>query len=80
MITIWTGAWRLVYYQVSGELGIAGCSHQSHIYLGGGGGIYARKFIHWSSLCQSSFIFHLLIFAVGLDREIILTAKFPDLH
>ena len=25
-------SWCLVYYQVSGELGIAGCSHQSDIY------------------------------------------------
>ena len=27
--------WRLVYYQVSGEPGIAGCSHRSDIYLRG---------------------------------------------
>jgi len=26
-------SWRLVYYQVSGEQGIAGCSRQSDIYL-----------------------------------------------
>ena len=25
-------SWRLVYYQVSGEQGIAGCSHRSDIY------------------------------------------------
>ena len=29
---------HLVYYQVSGEPGIAGCSCRSEIYLGGGGG------------------------------------------
>ena len=28
---------RLVYYQVTGEPGIAGCSHRSDIYLGGCG-------------------------------------------
>ena len=27
-------SWRLVYYQVSGEPGITGCSRQSDIYLG----------------------------------------------
>ena len=27
-------SWRLVYYQVSGERGIPGCSVQSDIYLG----------------------------------------------
>ena len=27
-------SWRLVYYQVSGEPGIAGCSRRSDIYLG----------------------------------------------
>ena len=27
-------SWRLVYYQVSGEPGITGCSHQLDIYLG----------------------------------------------
>ena len=36
--------WLLVYYQVSGEPGIARCSHQSHIYLGECG--LARKHIH----------------------------------
>ena len=38
-------SWRLVYYQVSGEPGIAGCSHRSDIYLGG---VWtcARKLIH----------------------------------
>ena len=64
--------WLLVYYQVSGEPGIARCSHQSHIYLGECG--LARKLIHRSS--PSNLFFACLIFAVGLDREIILTAKF----
>ena len=27
-------SWRLVYYQVSGEPGITGCSRRSDIYLG----------------------------------------------
>ena len=27
-------SWRLVYYQLSGEPGITGCSHRSDIYLG----------------------------------------------
>ena len=36
--------WLLVYYQVSGEPGIARCSHQSDIYLGECG--LARKLIH----------------------------------
>ena len=30
-------SWRLVYYQVSGEPGIAGCSRQLNIYPGGWG-------------------------------------------
>ena len=36
--------WLLVYYQVSGEPGIARCSHRSDIYLGECG--LARKPIH----------------------------------
>ena len=64
--------WLLVYYQVSGELGIARCSHRLDIYLGECG--LARKLIHWSS--PRNLFFACLIFAVGLDREIILTAKF----
>ena len=64
--------WLLVYYQVSGELGIARCSHRSDIYLGECG--LARKLIHGSS--PRNLFFACLIFAVGLDREIILTAKF----
>jgi len=64
--------WLLVYYQVSGKPGIACCSHQSDIYLGECG--LARKLIHWSP--PRNLFFACLIFAVGLDREIILTAKF----
>ena len=37
-------SWCLVYYQVSGEPGIAGCSHRSDIYLGECG--LVRKLIH----------------------------------
>ena len=36
--------WLLVYYQVSGELGIAHCSNRLDIYLGECG--LARKLIH----------------------------------
>ena len=36
--------WHLVNYQVSGEPGIARCSHQSDIYLGECG--LARKLIY----------------------------------
>ena len=36
--------WLLVYYQVSGEPGVARCSHRSDIYLGECG--LARKLIH----------------------------------
>ena len=36
--------WLLVYYQVSGEPGIARCSHRSDIYPGECG--LARKLIH----------------------------------
>ena len=36
--------------------------------------------IHGSLLCKFFFFFACLIFAVGLNREIILTAKFPDLQ
>ncbi len=36
--------WLLVYYQVSGEPGIARCSHRSDIYLGECG--LARNLIH----------------------------------
>ena len=39
--------WRLVYYQVSEEPGIARCSRRSDIYLGECG--LARKLIQWSS-------------------------------
>ena len=64
--------WLLVYYQVSGEPGIARCSHRSDIYLGDCG--FARKLIHWAS--PRNLFFACLIFVVGLDNEIILTAKF----
>ena len=37
-------SWRLLYYQVSGEPGIAGCSRRLDIYLGECG--LARKLIH----------------------------------
>ena len=53
--------WCLVYYQVSGEPGIAHCSRRSDITSGCE---LARKLIHWS-------FFVCLIFAIGLDREII---------
>ena len=36
--------WLLVYFQLSGEPGIARCSHRSDIYLGECG--LARKLIH----------------------------------
>ena len=51
--------WRLVYYQVSGEPGIAGYSHWSDIYLRG---VWtcACKLMHWSSPCN--FIFCVLNF------------------
>ena len=39
-------SWHLVYYQVSGEPGIAGCSCRSDIYLGECGLVH--KLIHWS--------------------------------
>ena len=37
-------SWHLVYYQVSGKPGIAGCSRRLDIYLGECG--LARKLIH----------------------------------
>ena len=51
-------SWRLVYYQVSGEQGIACCSCWSDVYFGECGP--ACKFIHWSSL--RNFIFHMFNF------------------
>ena len=67
-------SWRLVYYQVSGEPGITGCSRWSDIYLVGYG--LARKVIHW--LSPHNFIFRVFnFFAVDLYcKIIILTAKF----
>ena len=61
-------SYRLVYYQVSGEPGIAGCSRRSNIYPGECGLASASLFIdcHYVSL----------IFVVGCNCEIILTAKF----
>ena len=52
-------SWGLVYYQVSGEPGITGCSCRSDIYLVECG--LARKLIHWSSPCNfiiCAFNFH----------------------
>ena len=60
--------WRLVYYQVSGEPGIACCSRRSDIYL-------RDMDLHASYIIVILF-FACLIFVVGLDRDIILKAKF----
>ena len=66
-------SWGLVYYQVSGEPGITSCV------------VVHRTFTPWSvNLCASIFTDHrhvilfvaCLIFTVGLNCEIILTAKF----
>ena len=65
-------SWGLVYNQVSGEPGIARCSRRLDIYP-----VECElvcKHIHWS--LPRNFIFACLIFTVGLNREIILTAKF----
>ena len=35
---------RLVYYQVTGEPGIAGCSRRSDIYILGGCGVYTHTY------------------------------------
>ena len=40
-------SYHLVYYQVSGEPGIAGCSFQLDIYLGECGLSFVQA-IHWS--------------------------------
>ena len=64
---------RLVYYQVSGEPGITRCSRRSDIYLGKCG--LARTSLFTDHRCVILF-FTCLIFTVGLDRKIILTAKF----
>ena len=63
---------RLVYYQVSGEPGIAGCDCPSAIYFGGGGWL-VHKLIHWSS--WHNFVFHVLNF-----RSWSQTRNFPDLR
>ena len=60
--------WCLVVYQVSGEPRIAHFSRRSDIYPGEYG--LACKLIHLFFVC--------LIFAVGLDCKIILTAKFSQ--
>ena len=56
-------SWRLVYYQVSGEPGIAHCSCRSDIYPMECG--LARKLIHWSSPC--TFLFRVFNF-LGWSR------------
>ena len=58
--------WLLVYYQVSGKLGIARCSHRSDIYLGECG--LARKLIHGS--WPRNLFFACLIFAVGSTAKL----------
>ena len=65
-------SWHLVYYQVSGEPVITGCSHQLDIYLRQCG--LACKLItdHHHEILFLAF----KIFAVGLGHKIILTAKF----
>ena len=65
--------WRLIYYQVSGEPGIARCSRRSDIYPRERGLARASLFTDHRHVIL---FFACLIFAVGLDREIISTAKF----
>ena len=62
--------WLLVYYQVSGEPGIARCSHRSDIYLGS---VDLRASLFTD---HRRVIYFSRVSAVGLDREIILSAKF----
>ena len=45
--------YRLVYYWVSGEWGIAGCSSRSDIYPGECG--FVRTSFHWSLPCKFNF-------------------------
>jgi len=66
-------SWHLVYYQVSGEPGIARCSRRSDIYLGECG--LARKLIHWS-LPRCNFIFRVFNFLGWSQPRNYLTAKF----
>ena len=54
---------HLVYYQISGQPGIARCNRRSDIYLGDCG--LARKLIHWSSPCN--FVFRMLKWISRLD-------------
>ena len=60
-------SWRLVYYQVSGEPGIAGCSRRSDIYFGECGLARASLF---TDHCRVILFFACYIFAVGPDHEI----------
>ena len=66
-------SWRLVYYQVAGEPGIADCSRQYRTFTSGDVD-FVHMLTHWSS--PRNLYFHVLNFAVGLDCEIILTTKF----
>ena len=66
-------SWHSVYFQVSGEPGIAHCSRRSDIYLGS---VDLRASLFTDHRHHVILVFACLIFAVGLDREIILTAKF----
>ena len=67
-------SWHLVYYQLSREPRIAGCSCQSDIYLEECG--LVRKLIHWWS--PRNFIFRVLNFRgwSRLRNYFILTVKF----
>ena len=67
-------SWRLVYYQVSGEPGIASCCCRSDIYPWS---VDMRTSL-FTDHCRIILFFACLIFAVGLNREIILTAKFSQ--
>ena len=67
-------SWCLVYYQVSGEPGIPHCCRRSDIYPWS---VDMHASLFTDHRCIILF-FVCLIFAVGLDREIILTAKFSQ--
>ena len=70
-------SWCLVYYQVSGEPGIAHCSRRLNNYLRECGSLFTNH-------PHVILFFACLIFAVGLNHKIILTAKFfrstVDIH
>ena len=66
----------LVYCQVSGEPGIVSVI-VDWTFNSGSVDLLASLFTESS---PRNFFFACLIFAVGLDRKIILTAKFPDLQ